>query len=82
MVSEGAHELRLNQGIAFSLSNLTWAAGQAIAASASGALAQATSDLVPYMLLAIACLATLARLAPRTRAERRERREASRGRSG
>ena len=69
MVSDGAQEQRLNHGIAFALTNLTWAAGQAIAASASGALAQATSDLVPYLLLAIACLATLARLVPRTRAE-------------
>jgi MFS family permease len=71
MVSEGAHELQLNHGIAFALTNLTWAAGQAIAASASGALAQATSDVVPYLLLSVACLATLIRLAPRTRAEQR-----------
>lgn len=71
MVAAGAQKLRLNQGIAFSLSNLTWAAGQAIAASGGGALAQATSDLVPYLLLAIACLATLAWLVPRTRAESR-----------
>jgi MFS family permease len=62
LVSAGAHNLRLNQGIAFALSNLTWAAGQAIAAPGSGALAEATSDLVPYLLLAVACLATLARL--------------------
>ena len=40
------------------MSNLTWAAGQSIAAAASGALAQATSDLVPYTLLAVACLGT------------------------
>ena len=38
---------------------LTWAAGQAIAASGSGALAEATSDVVPYLLLGVACLATL-----------------------
>jgi MFS family permease len=59
MVSESAHDLKLNHGIAFSLTNLTWAAGQAIAASAGGALAEATSDLLPYLLLAAACLATL-----------------------
>lgn len=69
LLSAGAQELGLNQGIAFSLSNLTWAAGQAIAASGSGALAQATSDVVPYTLLAIACLVTLAWLVPRNRAE-------------
>jgi len=59
LVAAGAEGLGLNQGIAFALSNLTWAAGQSIASSASGALAQATTDLVPYTLLAIACLATL-----------------------
>jgi MFS family permease len=60
MVSEGANDLKLNHGIAFSLTNLTWAAGQAIAAAGSGALAEATSDLVPYLLLAAACAASLA----------------------
>ncbi|MDR0344283.1 MAG: hypothetical protein LBI49_14465, partial [Nocardiopsaceae bacterium] len=35
-------------------------------AAAGGALAQATSDLVPYALLAGACLATLAALAARS----------------
>jgi MFS family permease len=59
LVSDGATGMRLNQGIAFALSNLTWAAGQSVAAAASGALAQATSDLVPYALLAGACLATV-----------------------
>jgi MFS family permease len=60
LVAAGAEATGLNQGIAFSLSNLTWAAGQSVAAAASGALAQATSDLVPFALLAVACLATLA----------------------
>ena len=68
MVSDGADAHQLNHGIAFSLTNLTWAAGQAFAASASGALAQATSDVVPYLLLAVACLATLVRLRSQTRA--------------
>lgn len=62
LVSESAHDLKLNYGIAFSLTNLTWAAGQAVAASAGGALAEATSDVVPYLLLTAACLATLAGL--------------------
>ncbi len=59
LVSEGAQHQRLDQGLAFGLGNLAWAAGQAVAASGSGALAQATSDLVPYALLAAACLVTL-----------------------
>jgi MFS family permease len=59
LVSEGAQHQRLDQGLAFGLGNLAWAAGQAIAAAGSGALAQATADIVPYSLLAAACLATL-----------------------
>lgn len=59
LLSEGAHRLQLDQGLAFGLANLAWAAGQAIAAAGSGTLAQATSDLVPYALLAAACAATL-----------------------
>ena len=59
LLSKGAHRLQLDQGLAFGLGNLAWASGQAIAAAGSGALAQATSDLVPYCLLAGACLATL-----------------------
>src|SRR6185437_752401 len=62
LVASGAQGLRLNQGIAFALSNLTWAAGQSIAAAASGALAQATSDLVPYAVLASACVGTFCTL--------------------
>ena len=58
LVSEGAQDQRLDQGLAFGLGNLVWAAGQAIAAVGSGALAQATTDLVPYCLLAAACVVT------------------------
>jgi MFS family permease len=71
LLSAGARRLQLNQGLAFGLGNLAWAGGQTIAAAASGALAQATSDLVPYALLASAFLATRAALRPGRRAERR-----------
>jgi MFS family permease len=67
LVSEGAQRQRLDQGLAFGLGNLAWAAGQAMAAWGSGALAQATSDLVPYALLASACLVTLGFALIRTR---------------
>jgi predicted MFS family arabinose efflux permease len=60
LLSKGAGRLRLDQGLAFGLANLAWASGQAVAAAGSGAVAQATSDLVPYFLLAGACLTTLA----------------------
>lgn len=59
LVSTGADRLKLNQGLAFGLGNLTWAAGQGIAAAGAGAIAQATTDFVPYALLASACLITL-----------------------
>jgi MFS family permease len=71
LVSLGAQHQGLNNGMAFALTNLTWAAGQAVAASASGALAEATSDLVPYGLLAVACLGTLAIMARSARSATR-----------
>jgi MFS family permease len=58
LLSDGAQRLQVNQGLAFGMTNLAWAAGQAVAAAGSGALAQATSDIVPYSLLAAACLAS------------------------
>jgi MFS family permease len=59
MISAGAERWGLHQGLAFGLSNLAWASGQGFGASSSGAIAQATSDLVPYALLAGACGVTL-----------------------
>lgn len=67
MLSDGAHRLELHQGLAFGMANLAWAVGQTVAAAASGAIAQATSDLVPYAMLAATCLVTfLATLRRRT----------------
>lgn len=60
MVSDGAERRHLHQGLGFGLSNLAWAGGQAVAAAGAGALAQASSDLVPYGLLAAVCALTLA----------------------
>ena len=59
LLSTGADRMELHQGLAFGLANLAWASGQGIAALVSGAMAQATSDLVPYALLAGIMLATL-----------------------
>ncbi len=56
LLSKGANHAELDQGLAFGLGNLAWASGQAFAAAAGGVLAQATSDLVPYALLAGGCL--------------------------
>ncbi len=68
LLSAGAQRLSLDQGLAFGLANLAWATGQAVAAAASGALAQVTSDSVPYALLAAILLATLAAAQRRARA--------------
>jgi len=64
MLSGGAHRLNLNQGLAFGLGNLAWACGQGIAAAAGGAIAQATTDFVPYALVAAACLLSLLAIRP------------------
>jgi MFS family permease len=68
LLSDAALGLGLNQGLAFGLANLAWATGQTVGAAASGVLAQATSDLVPFALLAAVCLGTLIVL--RTQARR------------
>ena len=67
LLSAGADRLQLNQALAFGLTNLAWATGQAVGSAATGVLAQATSDLLPYALLACTCLATLAVLQVRAR---------------
>jgi MFS family permease len=59
LLSSAAQDLGLDQGLAFGMTNLAWAGGQAIAAAGGGVLAQATSDVVPYSVLAGCCLLTL-----------------------
>ena len=67
LLSLGADRLQVNQGIIFGISNLAWASGQGFAAAASGVVAQATSDFVPYAVLAATCLGTLIVLRARAR---------------
>lgn len=59
LLASSAQRLNLHQGLAFGLGNLAWGLGQTVAAAASGAIAQATTDFVPYALLAFTCLVTL-----------------------
>jgi MFS family permease len=90
LTSDGAQRAGLSQGLGFGLANLTWAGGQAAAAAITGALAQATSDAVPYLLLSLACLLSLGavvrhRLSPwraSLRVRSRRGRPVSRGRAG
>jgi predicted MFS family arabinose efflux permease len=60
LLSDGAEALGIAQGFAFALSNLGWSIGQTTGSAASAGLADATSDAVPYLLLAGVCVATLA----------------------
>jgi MFS family permease len=67
MIGDGADRRALHHGLAYGLANLAWAAGQGVAAAASGALAQATIDAVPYLLLAATMAATVVLLRRRDR---------------
>ena len=59
LLTSSAERLGLAVAWVFALSNLAWAPGQGIGSAVGGALAQATSDAVPYLMLTGACLVTL-----------------------
>ena len=52
LLTGGADRIGLDHGFAFAYFNLSWAAGFSVGATAGGALAQATSDAVPYTAVA------------------------------
>jgi MFS family permease len=54
----------LDYAYGFALVNLAWAPGQAIGASGGGALARATADAVPYLVLSGLCVLSLAAVSP------------------
>jgi MFS family permease len=63
LLSDAADVTGLDQGFAFGLVNLAWAGGEVVGGSGGAALADSTSDVVPYFAVA-ACLAlTLAAFA-------------------
>ncbi len=64
MLADAAEHSGLDQGFAFALVNLAWAVGQVTGSASSGALADATSDAVPFLVVSALCLLTLAALAP------------------
>jgi len=68
LLSNLAEARGLHYGYAAALINLAWAPGQTLGAAGGGALAQATSDAVPYLLLSGVCAVTfvLLRRARRT----------------
>jgi MFS family permease len=59
MLTHRSEERGLGYGYTFALINLAWAPGQTLGAAGGGAIAHATSDAVPYLMLVAMCLATL-----------------------
>jgi len=73
MLTAGADRHGLHHGLAYALWNLAWALGLTLGAAVGAPLAQATTDGLPYWLLAALAAATLvalrrASLRPRTAA--------------
>jgi predicted MFS family arabinose efflux permease len=70
LLSDAAEEHGLDQALAFAISNLAWALGHVFGAGVGGAVADATTDAVPYTALAVLCgftfvgLTALGRSAP------------------
>jgi MFS family permease len=62
VLSDGVEGAGLEHGLGFAIVNLVWGGGQVLGAVAGASLAGATSDAVPYLLLALVCAGTLAGL--------------------
>jgi MFS family permease len=60
LIADGAEEARLAQGMAFGVMNAAWALGAVVGPATAGAIASATGDWIPYLLVAFACLGSLA----------------------
>jgi MFS family permease len=70
LLSDAAEESGLDQALAFAISNLAWALGHVFGAGVGGAVADATTDAVPYAALAVLCgLTFLGLTAGRRRSE-------------
>jgi MFS family permease len=59
LLSDASEDAGLDMALAFSISNLAWAMGHVVGSGGGGAIADATSDAVPYALLGAACAVTL-----------------------
>ena len=62
LLTHAAEARGLDYGYAFALMNLAWAPGQAGGSALGGAVAEATSNAVPYLALAVLAALTLAGL--------------------
>ena len=59
LISDGAEAVGLDQGYAFAIFNMAWAAAQVGGSAGGAALADATSDTLVYAVIAALCAATL-----------------------
>jgi MFS family permease len=60
LLSDASEDAGLDLALAFSISNLGWALGHVIGSGAGGAIADATTDTVPYAMIGALCALTLA----------------------
>ena len=60
LVSDVLESRSLDPALGYGLTNLSWAAGAAVGASGGASLADATTDAVPYLLIAALAAVTLA----------------------
>jgi MFS family permease len=67
MLSDASEAVGLEQGLAFALANLAWAGGHLVGGAAGARLADATSDALPYGLMAATCALTFAAVLRRDR---------------
>jgi predicted MFS family arabinose efflux permease len=65
LLTAGAERIGLEHAYAFAFFNLGWAAGFTVGAAGGGAIAQASTDTVPYLLIAAGYAASLALIAAR-----------------
>jgi MFS family permease len=66
LLGDRAEERGMDLAFAFALGNLAWGLGTALGGWGGGALAEATRDAVPYLLLGLAAITTAASLRERT----------------
>jgi MFS family permease len=60
LLAKGAEHAGLAQGMAFGFMNAAWALGAIIGPAVGGAIAGATGDWIPFLLVALACVGGLA----------------------
>jgi MFS family permease len=65
LLSDAADDQRLGFVAGFALMNLAWSPGQLVGSSFAGAVAQETSDAVPFLIAAALCVASLVSLRAR-----------------